>query len=789
LISEHDSTRREEVIEINLNSLLPEVETQEDGCIQRLQNILIKKEGVLDVHLNELPSSIQLCLHYDPSVLPDSEIHKLVQKTSSRIAKRYRHSTLAVDGMDCSDCAFVLEHGLSRLDGILMVSVSYADQQIQVEYDNQQISLRDIVQSIRRLGYSVPRTGYLRSLQENQALILSLLSGFFLLIAWGSEQFFRFPQPLILAAYALSFLLGGFHLLIRSLPELLRERRVDIDILMLVAAVGAATLGKYSEGAFLLFLFSLGHSLEARATNRARKAILSLADMAPRIAHVRRNGREEIRPIEEIQIGDLVFIPPGSKIPVDGTVELGTSSIDLSAITGEPMPVDIKEKDEVFAGAMNGQGALEVVATRLAKDSTLSKVIQMVQKAQAQQSPSEVMSRRIIRILVPGILITDVLLILIPPLLGVPFKESFLRAMTLLVAASPCALALGTPSAILSSLARAARSGILIKAGAHIENLGNLKAIAFDKTGTITTGKPNVTDIFASPPYKETEILRWAAVIEQRSAHPLAHAIVDAAIGQGLELPSPSSVEADTGKGITAKLEEDIIWIGKANHSDENGIEVGPDIRSTIKTFESQRKTTIVVRINSKTAGVIALTDQVRPEAKSAITALGANGIDHMILLTGDNAKTAEHIATQVGLKEFHAQLMPEEKLQILSDLEKKYQKIAMVGDGVNDAPALANATVGIAMGGARTQVALETADVVLMSDDLSKLPFVINLGRKTTTIIKQNFIIALSVMASLILLTLFDLTGIGSAILLHEGTTLLVVINSLRLLTYRVQA
>jgi Cd2+/Zn2+-exporting ATPase len=786
---QNHTPKLEETFEINLHSLLPEVETQEDNCIQRLKTALLSHEGILQVHVKQDASSHQLCLHYDPSIISQSKVHKLVEKNSSKIARRYRHTTLPIEGMDCSDCALVLEHGLSRIEGILIASVNYTDQQIWVEYDNQQIGQRGIQQSIRHMGYDIPKTGLNRFLHDHQALILSLLSGFFLLIAWGGEQFFNLHQAVVSGAYVLTYILGGSKLVTHSLRHIFRERRVDIDLLMLTAALGAASLGDWVEGGLLLFLFSLGHALEDRAMNRARKAILALADIAPRTAHVLRDGKEEIRPIEEIRLGDLVLIPPGSKIPVDGIVKDGSSSVDLSAITGEAMPVNITENDDVFAGAINGEGALEIKTTRLAKDSTLARVIQLIQKAQTQKSPSELISQRIARFLVPGILFVDFLLIIFPPIFGIPFKDSFLRAMTLLIAASPCALALGTPSAILASFARAARSGVLFKGGAHLENIGKLKAIAFDKTGTITYGMPKVTDIIALPPYSETDVLRWAAATEQRSAHPLARAVVQAAGEEGLDLPTPQYAKADTGSGMQATIEEGKLWIGKYNAPEELPSEVDRQVRSKIADLEMEGKTVTVVRLNSEITGIIAITDQVRPEAKETISELEASGIQHMVMLTGDNPQTAERFASQVGLKEFQAQLMPEDKLRALRRLQGKYQMIAMVGDGVNDAPALANATVGIAMGGAKTQVALETADVVLMADDLSKLPFAIALGQKATATIKQNFIIALGVMVGLIILTLANLAGIGLAIVLHESSTVAVVLNSLRLLTFNKQA
>jgi Cd2+/Zn2+-exporting ATPase len=776
----------EKRIQFKVSTLLPGVASREDSRIQLLKNQLQSRDGVHRVDLSGDHGSLEFDLHYNPTIYTEPEAEKLTYQTGSAISKRYHHATYPIEGMDCSDCALVLEHGLSRLEGILHVKVDYVDQRMQVEYDRQRISRSAIIQYVHRIGYSIPKSGFHHFLDENQAILLSLLAGLSLWIGWLSEQRSDLPDVFTLGVFLLSYLAGGYPLTVRTLRRIFRERNFDTDQLMLAAAIGAAVLGEWAEGALLLFLFSLGHALENRTLDRARKAILALAEITPRTARARRDGKEEAIPIDAIRIGDLVLIPPGSRVPVDGEVRAGTSAVDQSPITGESLPVDTTIDDEVFAGTINGEGALEVEVTRLARDSTLARVVQLVQQAQAQKSPSEQFSERIIKMLVPSVLVVDFLLILVPPLFGIPFKASFLRAMTLLVAASPCALALGTPSAILAGVARAAQNGVLIKGGAHLENLGHLDAIAFDKTGTITLGKPHLTDILARPPYSEDAVLGWAAAVERQSAHPLARAIVTSAEERGIDLPYADSVKDEAGKGIRARIGVDEIWVGRAEFCKEGGVPVEGDLQLEVNDLKAQGKTIIVVCRNDQLTGVIGISDQVRPETKDTIADLKRSDMKHILMLTGDHARSASPIAAEVGLDDFRAGLMPEDKLQVLRDLTAEHKTVAMVGDGVNDAPALANATVGIAMGGAKTEVALEAADVVLMADDLSKLPFAINLGRKTSQIILQNMIIALGVIAGLIASTLLNLTDIGLAILLHEGSTVLVVFNALRLLSYR---
>jgi Cd2+/Zn2+-exporting ATPase len=555
---------------------------------------------------------------------------------------------------------------------------------------------------------------------------------------------------------------------------------------MIVAALGAAALGEFGEGALLLFLFSLGHSLEERALDRARAAVRALADLAPKTALVRRNGKEQELPVESIQLDDIAIIRPGVRIPVDGVVTDGSSGVDQSSVTGESLPVDKTVGDSVFTGTINGEGALEVKVTRLAKDSTLARVMKLVEEAQAQKSPTQQTVEKFERVFVPAVLILTAFVIILPPLFGFSSRESFLRAMTLLVAASPCALALGTPSAILAGVAQAARNGILVKGGAHLENLGRLKAIAFDKTGTVTHGQPEVTDIVAlqESGKKEADVLSIAAGAESRSAHPLAQAIVRAA--QGVAASAMDEVESLTGRGLRAVANSKTIWIGNQKLMEDAGVQLSEAAQQRAQSFQSSGKTLMWIAEEKTAIGLIALADTLRQEAAQTMRALKKMGVQHTIMLTGDNARSAAAIAKEVGLTDFRADLMPEHKLTIIHDLIKEYDQVAMIGDGVNDAPALANATVGIAMGGAGTDVALETADVALMGDDLSKLPFAVGLGRATRNIIMQNLFISLGVIVLLIIASLTGIVSMGIAIVFHEGSTLLVVANALRLLGYR---
>ena len=631
--------------------------------------------------------------------------------------------------------------------------------------------------------------------QKNPELSMSLLSGVLAGIGFLGSKYFGLPTPVAVGIYVLAYLAGGWDLARHTVPTVLRGK-FDVEFLMLVAACGAAALGEWFEGALLLFLFSFGHALEHFAMDRARNAIEALGKLTPKIALVRREGKEIEMPVEGLRVGDVAIVRPGDRVAVDGKITQGRSAIDQSPITGESVPVEKNVGDGVFAGSINGDGALEVEVTKLAKDSTMSRVIKMVEEAQSQKSPTQSFTDRFETIFVPIVLAIVVLAAVVPPLLGnvgivlpligpLTWKEAILRALSTLVAASPCALALATPAAVLAGIGQAARNGVLIKGGVHLENLGTLGAIALDKTGTITRGKPAVSDII-SLEMEEKEFLRLVAAVETRSTHPLAQAVVRRAQADKLELPAAGELKNVQGRGVESTVGNELIRIGNLKMFEEANIAVPPELAQKVQALSDTGKPIMIVGRGERVLGALALADEIRPESRAALEKLRAMGVPNLIMLTGDNARVAKTIAQTAGVTDFRGDLMPEDKVTAIKDLLQKHGQVAMVGDGVNDAPALATATVGIAMGAGGTDVALETADVALMADDMTKLPFAVGLSRLSRAIIKQNLWISLGVIALLMPSTLFGLAGISMAVIFHEGSTLIVVFNALRLLRYK---
>ncbi len=636
---------------------------------------------------------------------------------------------------------------------------------------------------------------------ERTELIFAGLSGAMLAAGWLLGQ--RIEGVVPLGFYVAAYGFGGYFTLREAVGNIIK-RRFEIDTLMLVAAAGAAALGQWAEGALLLFLFSTGHALEHYAMGRARRAIEALAELAPQTARVRRGDTTVEIPVEDLIVGDIVTVRPNERLPSDGVVVQGESSVDQAPITGESVPVDKRAAPDpaldfdkasaeyrVFAGTINGPGALEVRVARVASETTLARVVKMVAEAEAQQSPTQQFTNRFERIFVPSVLAGVSLLMFAWVVIDEPFSVSFYRAMAVLVAASPCALAISVPSAILSAVARAARGGVLVKGGGPLENLGTLTAIAFDKTGTLTEGKPTITDVAPAEGVDERELLSVAVAVERLSDHPLAAAVVRDGEERLKDHPVPiaDDVQSLTGKGVQARVAGETVVIGKPKH-----FEGGPDTRpsdalwSAVQQLETSGRTVMVVKSGDRYLGAIGMMDTARPAAEGVISRLRAMGIKRIVMLSGDNQSVADAIAAKLGLDEAMGRLMPEDKVRIILELKAKEGRVAMIGDGVNDAPALANATVGVAMGAAGSDVALETADVALMADDLNHLPFVVGLSRRTSSIIKQNLWVSLGVVAVLIPATLFGLK-IGAAIIFHEGSTLLVVVNALRLLAYRDKA
>ena len=628
-------------------------------------------------------------------------------------------------------------------------------------------------------------------------IVLSVLCGALLLSGWllhrtldGSS---RWAWWLFVGAYAA----GGYYTL-REALENLRARQLKIDSLMLVAAIGAAALGEWAEGALLLFLFSLGHALENYAMGLAKRAIEALAELRPETALIRRGAELVEVAAETLQIGDIVVVKPDERIAADGFVVFGESSIDQSAITGESVPVDkrpapdpaaarakadgIAAEHRVFAGTINRERAIEIEVSRRADQSTLARVVELVRSAEAQKSPTQVFTDRFQRVFVPAVLALVVLLLFAGLVVDEPFSTTFYRAMAVLVAASPCALAISTPSAVLSGVARAARGGVLIKGGAPLELLGTLHALAFDKTGTLTEGKPQVTDVLPAEGASEEELLRVAIAVERLSDHPLAAAVVRDGTARLKDAPMPIATELEslTGKGLRAQVEGSMVHLGKKGLFAEIGGPTIPDgLAQGIAALEQEGRTVFVVRHGTRYLGAVGLMDTPREAAPLVIAELRKLGMTRLVMLSGDNQRVADSVAHSVGIDRAFGDLMPEDKVAAIKKLRADGE-VAMVGDGVNDAPALAAASVGIAMGAAGSDVALETADVALMADNLNHLPFVVALSRQTRRIIRQNLWASLGMVAILVPATILGMR-MGVAVLFHEGSTLLVVANALR--------
>ena len=834
-------------LRLDLPVLLPDAPGEADACVGRLVGDLAGREGMARVHV--VPASgeepAKLCVHYDPEVLDLARVRDIARRAGARLTERFAHVLWEAEGLQHQRRARTVAERLRRAPGVVEAEVSAAGA-LRIEFDREATSEQALRRALDGMGVRVRRRGpgeavraqgreppsrdhrhdgdghrhgaghgagghrheeghahaHGGALGENTELIFALACGALLAAGYLVSVATGAPAWLPLALYAAAYGFGGFFTL-REAIDSLRIRRFEIDTLMLVAAAGAAALGEWAEGALLLFLFSLGHALEHYAMGRARRAIEALAGLAPRTAEVRRDGEVREVPVEELAVGDTIIARPNTRIPGDGFVVRGTSSVDQAPVTGESVPVDKRAVDDpadaarrperlaaehrVYAGTINGSGALEVQVTRRAADTTLARVVRMVSEAEAQKSPTQRFTDRFERAFVPAVLAFVGLLLFAWVVVDEPFRDSFYRAMAVLVAASPCALAIATPSAVLSGVARAARGGVLVKGGGPLENLGTLGAIAFDKTGTLTEGKPRVTDAVPAPGAQERELLSVAVAVEALSDHPLASAVVrDGRARLGGEAPPEAQdLRSITGRGLAARIGGEPVFVGKAAlFAEIEGPPLPAAVRAAVEDLERQGRTTMVVRRGGRYLGALGLMDTPRPPAARVVERLRALGISRTIMISGDNRRVAEAVARQVGIDEAWGDLMPEDKVEAIRKLRAE-QKVAMVGDGVNDAPAMANATVGIAMGAAGSDVALETADVALMADDLEHLPFAVGLSRRTSGIIRQNLWLSLGMVAFLIPATLLGLQ-IGVAVLFHEGSTLVVVANALRLLAYR---
>lgn len=697
------------------------------------------------------------------------------------------HRDVRVDGMDCPSCATPIEAALRKIDAVKDVSVNVLAGTVRISFDGE-LQHRAVVNAIRKAGYSVPthpgneeRTAFW---SRRGRSIVTAASGTALLLGLALS-YAGFSRLLVEAVLAVGTIAGAWYVAPRGVRAAI-SGSLDMNALMTIAATGAWIIGDHAEAAATMFLFAVAELLEGYSTDRARNAIRALMELSPLEARVVRDGRECLVGVDQVAVGESVLVRPGEKLPVDGVVIEGRSCINQAPITGESMPVDKEPGSEVFAGTLNSQGALTIRSGKPANDSTIARIIHAVEEAQGSRSPSQRFVDRFARIYTPVVVAVAVLVAVVPPLLGLGGWEAWIyRALTMLVVACPCALVISTPISIVSGLASAARAGILIKGGAHLEQLGKMRVVAFDKTGTLTEGHPAVTEVIALSDLRADEVLLRAITVERHSEHPLARAMVSYGAAKQLTPNRSTDFMALPGRGATAVTGDSMIHVGNARLAAE--LEALPErTLDLVRRFEGQGKTAVIVieQLGSGPAraiGIIAMADRPRLETRKALDALRDLGITRILMLTGDNAGTASAIGREIGADEIHANLLPEDKVRIIREIESSGHRVAFVGDGVNDAPALAAATVGIAMGAAGSDVALETADVGLMGDDLMNLARAVKISRKTVAIVKENVGFAVAVKALFLILAMTGLATLWMAVGADMGASLIVIANGLR--------
>ncbi len=707
---------------------------------------------------------------------------------------------LKIKGMDCPSCAMNVENAVRRLNGIAGINVDFITGKAAIKYDPSLTSTSEIREAIEKAGYTALGDGN----DDHEASCSSCSTDIFeeKLPLWKQRNIRIIALSsvlLVLGLYieyvtelkALSHILflfagviSGYSIAKKGVSSLLKKR-LDMNFLMTTAAVGAFSIGYGEEGASVLYLFFIAEFLEDYAGERARKSIGALVKLAPETAVVIREGKEVNLHVHDANINDITVVRPGEKIPLDGIVINGESSINQAAITGESMPVHKKIGDSVYAGTLNEHGYLEIRVSKRSEDTVLSKIVRLVEEAERKKSPTEKFVDKFARYYTPVVIFLAVGVAVVPGLVfGQPFDEWLYKALVLLVISCPCALAISTPVSMVSGITGAAKNGVLIKGGNYIEEMAKAKVFVFDKTGTLTEGRPVVTDTIEVNNYSAREILETAASIEALSEHPLAKAMVSKAMSDGVSLKPVSGFKATPGKGVKGVIDRSTYCIGSPAMF--SGLSI-PFPEEKVRELESDGKTAILIG-NRECMGIIAIMDKVRDAAPETINMLKKKGMK-VVMLTGDNELIAGSIANKLGIDEYHAGLLPEDKVRIVEELDRKYGKVVMVGDGVNDAPALAKATVGIAMGAIGSDVALETADIALMHDDISKLPYLFELSKKTLGIVKENIFISIAVKGSFAVLAFPGIVTLWMAVAFGDmGLSLLVIVNAMRLAVFKLE-
>lgn len=702
------------------------------------------------------------------------------------MSEKMTEKTYRIEGLSCTNCAGKFEKNVKQLPGVTSATVNFGASKISVEGQTtieeleeagafENLIIRDDQENDEQVR---SKESFIK---RNIALIISLG---FILVAVISQLSLGEDHLLTKALYILAIIIGGFDLFKEGFSDLIKLD-FSMESLMTIAIIGAAFIGEWAEGSIVVILFAISEALERFSMDKARQSIRSLMDIAPKEALIRRNNVEQLVSVDKIDIDDIMIIKPGQKIAMDGLVINGHSSVNQAAITGESVPVEKQLDDEVFAGTLNEEGVLEVKVTKKVTDTTIAKIIHLVEEAQGERAPAQAFVDKFAKYYTPFIIIMALLIVVVPPLFfGGDCNKWLYQGLSILVVGCPCSLVISTPVSIVSAIGNAAKNGVLVKGGVYLEEIGHLRAIAFDKTGTLTKGKPVVTDFIATSSETDINYLSIISSLESLSQHPLASAILNEADKTNVDYKSIQieDFQSITGKGLTGIHQNIRYYIGSPKLFSASVIEETA-VKVQYRQFQEQGKTAMYFGTDEQILGVIAVADEVRDSSAAVISELHKLSIEHTIMLTGDNTKTAESIGKQLGVTEIKGDLMPQEKLDSIKALRTTYNKVAMVGDGINDAPALAASTVGIAMGGAGTDTALETADVALMGDDLQKLPFIVRLSRQTLKVIKQNITFSLGIKLLALLLVIPGWLTLWIAIVADMGATLLVTLNGLRLM------
>ncbi len=681
-----------------------------------------------------------------------------------------------IENIHCGDCALNIERSVEHVPGVLSAEVSYVLSSATIYYDPHRVEEERIKKAITKPGYALRETLAERTRafwRERSAFIFLTLSGVTLGLSWIFGWLSLGPSTLPAAFAIFSLILGGYPILKSALKTLLIPD-LNVDTLVSIAAISATAVGAYREAATVIFIMLLGEFLEGLTVGKTRKAIASLIQLSPKTAWVRREDREIQVPIEDVKPTEVVIVKPGERIPVDGKIISGCASINQSTLTGESIPVEKDAGDKVYCGTFNESGSCEIEATQVAEDTKLAQIKRLILEAQAEKSPIQRMMDRFSRYFIPAIIFIALATFIV--------TGDILRAITILIVACPCALVLGTPTAVVAAIGNAARQGILIKGGAYLEQMGRLKTLLMDKTGTLTHGRPKVVEISPLDGRDEKEVLYWGAIAEKRSEHPLARAITEKTEALGLSIPHPLSFENLRGKGVKVQWNSKTIMAGSSEMMKSEGVEIPESTRKLLEAKQSEGMTPLLIALDQQILGIISIADTLREGAREAIDQIRKQGVSEIWMLTGDSALVADRIGKQLGIR-YEAKLLPEEKVISVKEWKRKGRVVAMIGDGVNDAPALAAADIGIAMGAVGTDVAIETADIALMTDELEKIPAAIRLSRKALRVIKENIIFALVFNTVLVFLSAQGWVTMILGAIMHQASSLLVILSSMRLL------